>query len=484
MAPRTSFAAPLSLLLAFGVAGAGAVMNVRTASLRTAPLRGMRPSSKPAHAHQPTNVEKAPLMASLATQLGDFGVSFIQQEAVLLSSPAPSTAASTPTITEVEKSDAQSLGGTPAPTPAPSASLMQEVQEVARELPVNSPQLSSGGTMTTPIVVALVGVLAVGVLSAALRMIMPQSSASTCKKEGAHLPVVEVEAPLEELKDELHSTTSKDAAVALVNVVPLPSAHADPSAEEASGAKSPAIACSSPTGTGAGEQLLVQAVGALPVFSGDDIMPPRARYDCILVQPQEDMISVRLEGYVQAPRGGGSFAPLAGRECALFSTSVAEPRLDGVQAPPVSFHSVNLDFELELVARRETEEASLTSSPATRIHIRASQVALFGMVSGKQYQQARLCDVSEEVQSFVRAHRVGARTLGDHTVFEFTESCLHVGALVTCMGKLRRLTSGELELLPCDFQGFGDGSGVCTPLQAEKVLITDHPSLLNGCAAP
>jgi hypothetical protein len=310
-------------------------------------------------------------------------------------------------------------------------------------------------------------------------MMIPQSSAGTCKKEGAHLPVVEVEAPLEELKDELNSTRSKDAAVALANVVPLPSAHADLLAEEASGAKSPAITCSSPSGTGAGEQLLVQAVGALPVFSGDDIMPPRARYDCILVQPQEDMISVRLEGYVQAPRGGGSFAPLAGRECALFSTSVAEPRLDGVQAPPVSFHSVNLDFELELVVRQE-KEASLAPSPATRIHIRASQVALFGMVSGKQYQQARLCDVSEEVQSFVRAHRVGARTLGDHTVFEFTESCLHVGALVTCMGKLRRLTSGELELLPCDFQGFGDGSGVCTPLQAEKVLITDHPSLLKG----
>lgn len=68
-------------------------------------------------------------------------------------------------------------------------------------------------------------------------------------------------------------------------------------------------------------------------------------------------------------------------------------------------------------------------------------------------------------------------------VFEFTESCLHVGALVTCVGKLRRLTSGELELLPCDFQGFGDGNGVCTPLQAEKVLVSDSPSLLSHPSA-
>lgn len=219
---------------------------------------------------------------------------------------------------------------------------------------------------------------------------------------------------------------------------------------------------------------LVQAVSALPVYTGDDIMPPKKGYDCVHVQPQEDCIALRLQGRVVAAEAGTCVSPIMGRECVIFSTSVAELRLDGVQAPPLSYHSVCQDFELEVGG----------ATPSVRIRIRGAQVALFGTMGGKQCQQVRFGDAPETVKNFVSYHRVagpvGGSKLSDKTVLELTESCLDVGDVVTCVGKLRRVASGELELLPCDGHlHFGDDGAVCTPLQAEKVFVSDHPDLLD-----
>lgn len=207
---------------------------------------------------------------------------------------------------------------------------------------------------------------------------------------------MEVEAPLDDevcshTSDTTSPGTPSGTTQAKAATVAIPNSDLSTTDQESDGTSSTSstsTSCGSSSlsvsGTGAqsgaveSEQSLVQAVGALPVYSGELIAPTRFRYDCILVQPREEMTAVRLEGRVQAPRcGSAAVAPLAGRQCALFSTSVVELRLDGVQAPPVSFHSVSLDFELELVSDGRG------AASATRIHIRAGEVALFGMVSGR-----------------------------------------------------------------------------------------------------
>merc|ERR1719160_2065719 len=75
---------------------------------------------------------------------------------------------------------------------------------------------------------------------------------------------------------------------------------------------------------------------------------PRGGYDCLLLQPQNPGIVVRIQGVVVASQQAELRAPITRRKCVLFSTSALERRLDGVVAPPQAFHSMSTNFAIEL----------------------------------------------------------------------------------------------------------------------------------------
>mmetsp|Transcript_66765 Transcript_66765/g.159701 ORF Transcript_66765/g.159701 Transcript_66765/m.159701 type:complete len:428 (+) Transcript_66765:174-1457(+) len=224
------------------------------------------------------------------------------------------------------------------------------------------------------------------------------------------------------------------------------------------------------------EVLLLQQVSKLPVHSGNDISPARKSYDCVFAQPQEEIECCRLLGRVKASASAALPAPVSGQESVMFSTSAVELRMDGVHAPPVAYYAVALDFEIEL----------LDSEEATVVHVRGSDVALFGLQQCRNQRRTALRDASEELQSFVRTHRTsptaspistGPASIDGAVALDFTESCLPVGATVACVGKLSRTRTGRLELSPCERSRLGDNNGML-PSQ-ERVLISDNAMLLR-----
>jgi len=240
-------------------------------------------------------------------------------------------------------------------------------------------------------------------------------------------------------------------------------------------------------------------VETLSVHSHDEVKRTfrrRGGYDCLLAQPQEASVSVRVEGRVVVKPTGVLQAPLSGRNCVMFSTSACELRLDGVNAPPVAFHTMTSDFDIELLP------GATGSSPATSSRIRVSghQVALFDMVGGKRQEQVVLSDAPEDLHNFVHTHRVAAPAVGTAgalagsmertpTMLEFTECSLDADAIVTVVGKLRRVATGALELTPCNALELverlsEDGFVVQAPLTVDKVLVSDDPALLTANRPP
>lgn len=245
------------------------------------------------------------------------------------------------------------------------------------------------------------------------------------------------------------------------------------------------------------------------VFSAEeveDLFRPRGGYDCLLMQPQEHEGAVRLEGRVVAPPTAALRAPITKRSCALFSASAAEKRLDGVNPPPLAFHAMNADFDILPFG-----------DSGLRIKVRGQDVALFDMIGGRHAEVHALGDAPEHLQDFVRAHRVAASGASPtatgrrspssrsevSTAVEFRESLLEDGAVVTCVGELRRVATGEICLWPLSTPlspafasassqarsptggGFTSwetaGSGEA---QVGKVMVSDDPRLLRTRGSP
>mmetsp|Transcript_47840 Transcript_47840/g.84842 ORF Transcript_47840/g.84842 Transcript_47840/m.84842 type:complete len:609 (+) Transcript_47840:149-1975(+) len=238
-----------------------------------------------------------------------------------------------------------------------------------------------------------------------------------------------------------------------------------------------------------------QWVHSLTVQNADDVrhtFRARSGYDCLLLQPQALGIPARIEGVIAARPNSVLRAPLARRRCVLFSVSASEVRLDGVRAPPVAFSSMNVDFDVELRTSCKAE--------TLRIRVRGQDVALFDISSGWRRERSVLRDAPEHFQDFVRAHRAaGMEVPCDLAVLDFTECLLDTGAMVTCVGELRREHTGELGLWPLSpgvdaFISADDShiSGVLPGLTSweradvrgargvEKVMISDDPALLGS----
>mmetsp|Transcript_91791 Transcript_91791/g.145154 ORF Transcript_91791/g.145154 Transcript_91791/m.145154 type:complete len:504 (-) Transcript_91791:105-1616(-) len=240
-----------------------------------------------------------------------------------------------------------------------------------------------------------------------------------------------------------------------------------------------------------------QWVRSLPSLSGDDVQKQfksKSGYDCLHHQPQSIPGPVRLEGHVVAMPHSVLKAPLAQRNCVLFSASASAVRLDGVRAPPAAFYAMNSDFELDVAV----------ASGTLRIRVRGVDVALFDVASGWQRERTTWAGAPEHLQDFLHAHRAnGSGTLDIEEELDFTECRLDVGAYVTCVGELRREPTGEIGLWPCQDAEVAPTSAsfstdsiekatgaalgltsweLLTPRTSPrmgKVMISDEPSLIR-----
>lgn len=236
-----------------------------------------------------------------------------------------------------------------------------------------------------------------------------------------------------------------------------------------------------------------QWVRSLPLLSGDDVQKrfkSKSGYDCLHHQPQSIQGPVRLEGRVVAMPHSVLKAPLAQRNCVLFSASASAIRLDGVHPPPAAFYAMNSDFDLSLAV----------ASGSLRIRVRGGDVALFDVASGWQRDRTTWARAPEHLQDFLHAHRApNSGTLGASEELDFTECRLDVGAYVTCVGELRRDATGEIGIWPCQDSEVAPASPesieksagaalgltsweLLTPRTSPrmgKVMISDDPGLLR-----
>lgn len=233
-----------------------------------------------------------------------------------------------------------------------------------------------------------------------------------------------------------------------------------------------------------------RTVESLRITTVEDIestFKPRGGYDCLLIQPQNPGVVVRVQGIVAASQQATLRAPITRRSCVLFSTSALEHRLDGVVAPPQAFHSMAINFVLEL-------------GPHMKLHIRGQDVALFDMVAGRHEEHVVIREAGDLVQDFMRSYRTPFFGARETDFLNFQECLLEVGAKVTCVGEVRRSESGELGLWPIH-QSMPHGAvSISAPTsgltswerlgspssgesQVEKVMISDDPQLLRWDAS-
>lgn len=187
-------------------------------------------------------------------------------------------------------------------------------------------------------------------------------------------------------------------------------------------------------------------VTSLPLARGrdvEDMFQGKERYDCAIFQPFSPGVVVRLQGKVLA--GPQTLrAPLTRRSCVHFSASASAQRHDGIHQVPIAFHSVCADFTVALL-----DAAHIT------FKVCGQDIALFDMQKGNLYEEQRFADAPDHWQDFVLAHRApsgdalaSAALRTDLRKLEFRQVALDVGAVVTCVGELRRGHDGALELVP------------------------------------
>mmetsp|Transcript_46721 Transcript_46721/g.111118 ORF Transcript_46721/g.111118 Transcript_46721/m.111118 type:complete len:497 (-) Transcript_46721:65-1555(-) len=236
------------------------------------------------------------------------------------------------------------------------------------------------------------------------------------------------------------------------------------------------------------ETLPVQAPGAL-----EGLFRARAGGDCLLFQPQISTAVVRLEGWVWAAEEARMMAPLSGKVCVYFNAMASEvTSLDvaSAAAPLATCTGAN-DFFLEL------------HSPGNEVccRVAGADVALFDTTVGRYRQRTQADRSQDRLKEFMRLHSLPrSQPIASSTMLDFTENRLELGALVTCVGELRRSPSGDLRLGPLrgprraaaaepveagsiragltswEQQGLDDfevGSG------NNKVMISDDPGLLR-----
>lgn len=231
-------------------------------------------------------------------------------------------------------------------------------------------------------------------------------------------------------------------------------------------------------------------VEALPISKAQEIeMIQSGNWsDSALHQPLSPNVVVRLQGRIV---GGGQetlVAPLSKRECILFSSSVSALPRDGIHPPPLAFHSRCTNFTVALL-----------DAPHVKLAVYGEDVLLFDMNKSSCHEELPFATAPKHWQEFATAHPAADKAhsssalRADVAALSFREVTLQEGAVVTCVGEVRRGPDGSLCLwpstsasMPVDPGGIqkpspARGSGWCRvrgQLQPHKVLVSDDSSLL------
>jgi len=229
-----------------------------------------------------------------------------------------------------------------------------------------------------------------------------------------------------------------------------------------------------------------QSIEAMPVTAPENLeglFRVRHANDCVLFQPQISKAVVRLEGWVWAPEEAHLRAPLSGQTCVVFNAVASEVGRDTHPTPTASCRG-SCDFYLEL------------HSPGNRVRckVQGGDVSLFDTTAGRYRKRVQADRGQDRLKDFLRLHSFPhAQALQSSTMLDFTENRLEIGALVTCVGELRRAPSGELLLGPLPGNRLGEASparhvrGGLTSWEQQgagstedaRVMISDDPGLLR-----
>mmetsp|Transcript_23967 Transcript_23967/g.44018 ORF Transcript_23967/g.44018 Transcript_23967/m.44018 type:complete len:439 (+) Transcript_23967:190-1506(+) len=229
-----------------------------------------------------------------------------------------------------------------------------------------------------------------------------------------------------------------------------------------------------------------QSIEAMPVTAPENLeglFRVRAANDCVLFQPQISSAIVRLEGWIWAPEEARLRAPLSGQTCVVFNAVASEVRGDALPKPAASCRGA-CEFYLEL------------HSPGNQVRckVNGGDVSLFDTTAGRYRKRVQADRGQERLKEFMRLHSFPhTQALQPSTMLDFTENRLEIGALVTCVGELRRGPSGELLLGPLQGNNLGEASperrvrGGLTSWEQQvpetpedaRIMISDDPGLLR-----
>jgi len=202
----------------------------------------------------------------------------------------------------------------------------------------------------------------------------------------------------------------------------------------------------------------------------ENLLQAKDRYDSVLQTPLSQSNVVRIQGRVVPGPHGTLTSPLWQRESVMYSASVTQ----NTTGSPLTVHSRSVDFAIQLL-----------DAPHIHLAVAGPDANLFDMKRGVLEKNLTLKDAGENWTDFVLNHAGAERTMdalqSEDLECQFREEALPLGAIVTCVGELRRDQCGVLGLWPWQKNGgyTKADKDSCDPFGSdlEKVLISDDASL-------
>merc|ERR1719316_281759 len=211
----------------------------------------------------------------------------------------------------------------------------------------------------------------------------------------------------------------------------------------------------------------------------ENLLQAKERYDNVMQTPLSQGNVLRIQGRVVPGAQGSVTSPLWQRESVMYSASVTPKNANGQIGSPITVHSCSVDFAIQLL-----------DAPHIQLGVCGQDAILFDMIRGVYEKDLTLAEAGENWQEFVLDHagadHASAACESDDLVFQFREVALSLGAIVTCVGEVRRDQYGVLGLWPWHGNKSGitkaaknAGTDACDPFSSdlEKVLISDDASL-------
>jgi len=226
-----------------------------------------------------------------------------------------------------------------------------------------------------------------------------------------------------------------------------------------------------------GPRSIVEALKLSYGTQVESLLIDNNRYDSVMQTPLSQGNVLRIQGRVVPATHGIVTSPLWQRESVMYSASVTPKDTNGQYGSPITVHSCSVDFAIQLL-----------DAPHVQLAVCGQDAMLFDMIRGVYEKDLTLAEAGENWQDFVLNHagaeRASAAFESDDLVFQFREVALSIGAVVTCVGEVRRDQHGVLGLLPWQKKhGYTKSANYpadsCDPhgSDLEKVMISDDSSL-------